>query len=591
MNCRQCGAPLAPDDLVCGTCGTIADTTPASQPTVASHPVAVPPTRPQPQSAKHFPLATILILVFACSFIGLIAMAGLGGAWAGMQDRQADEQARVEKYYQEGITNRSAGKLLLAKADFEYVLKLDPNYPGAREQLTQLQDLLTVKPTATFVAEVNVAAQLYQAGVEAYQQQEWLKTIQILTQLRAINAAYEQAAVAQMLYDAALTYGQALLQDNRLEEGLTYLEQAAYIKPLPADAEAAAQYARLYITARDYWNVNWQEAINNFGELYRIAPGYQDTFVRYVEAYIQYGDERTRAGDPCAAQPLFEEALKLRPTDALQAKADKAKQDCLTMPPSITGTNQTLAGLYAGRIAYPVYDENGGRILAASAGNQQIYTAAIGDQPEWQRNGGKLAHRVAGNGAYVIDSATTTVAPAGAEFPTFSPDGARVIYSLGGQLYMINADGSDEPIGLGTGSAPAWGPQGLLAYAGCDGGGCGIMIRNPDNGDAPRRLTGSPNDLPTSWSPDGFNISYYSNVAGNYDLFFVNTAGGVQQVTSNAGNNVGGGWGPDGAHVAFLSDRDGSWGLYLAKYDGTEATKIALAPQGDWTRQRVSWAP
>ena len=210
----------------------------------------------------------------------------------------------------------------------------------------------------------------------------------------------------------------------------------------------------------------------------------------------------------------------------------QARQACLTAPPSITGTNQTLAGLFLGRIAYPVFDANGARILAASAGDHKTVHGRCGDQPEWQRNGGKFAYRVSGSGANVIENGNdVAVAPAGAEFPTFSPDGSRVIYSLQGNLYMINADGNGSPIDLGAGSAPTWGPGGLLAYSGCDGGGCGIMIRNPDNADPPKRLTGSPNDIPTSWSPDGFNISYYSNVSGNYDLFFVNTAGGVQQVT------------------------------------------------------------
>jgi len=278
--------------------------------------------------------------------------------------------------------------------------------------------------------------------------------------------------------------------------------------------------------------------------------------------------------------------------EPLQTKADAAREACLTAAPSITGTNQTLAGLFAGRIAYPVFDADGARILAASAGDQKLYTAAVGDQPEWQRNGGKLAYRAGGSSANVSENGSSVaIAPAGAEFPTFSPDGSRVIYALQGKLYVVNADGSGSPIELGAGSAPTWGPGGLLAYSGCDGGGCGIMIRNPDNTDPPKRLTGSQNDIPTSWSPDGANISYYSNVGGNYDLFFVNTAGGVQQVTKNAGNNVGGAWGPDGSHVAFLSDRDGMWSLYIAKYDGTEATKIAIAPQGDWQRQRVSWVP
>jgi tetratricopeptide (TPR) repeat protein len=588
MNCRHCGARLTPDDLVCGNCGNIVDSAPPT-PTMASPSIA----RPAPVKARGLSATTLLILAFACGFLSIIIAAGLGGVYAGLQDRTADQQAQADKFYDEGVANRAAGKLQLAKADFEYVLKIDPAYPGATEQLQQIVDLLTVKPTPTASAiQVNVAEQLYQTGVEAYNQQKWQRAIEIFAQVRALDPTYQQDQIAQQTYQAALTYGQQLLQEDRLEEAIAYLDQAAYWQPLPAETEVEVTYARLYITARDYWNVNWEQAIQSFGELYQIGPGYRDTFARYVEAYVQYGNERTRAGDPCTAQTQYEAALKLRPDAELQAKADKSKQDCLTAPPSITGTNQTLAGLYTGRIAYPVFDENGSRILAASAGDQKLYTAALGDQPEWQRNGGKFAHRVGGSGANVIDNGSSfAVAPPGAEFPTFSPDGARVIYSLGGQLYLINADGSGSPIGLGAGSAPTWGPGGLLAYSGCDGGGCGILIRNPDSADPPQRLTGSPNDIPTSWSPDGFNISYYSNVSGNYDLFFVNTAGGVQQVTSNAGNNVGGGWGPDGAHVAFLSDRDGTWSLYIAKYDGTEATKIAIAPQGDWQRQRVSWVP
>jgi tetratricopeptide (TPR) repeat protein len=587
MNCRHCGARLAPDDLVCGNCGNIVDTTPAA-PTIASQPVP----RTSPARARRVSATTLLILACACGILGLITAAGFGGVYAGLQDRKTDEQAQADKFYQAGVANRTAGKLQLAKADFEYVLKINPNYPGAREQVAQIADLLTVKPTPTSAAQVNVTQQLFQAGADAFTQKNWQAAIEILSQVRALDPAYEKDRVAQMIYQAALTNGQQLLKEDRLEEAIAYLDQAAYLKALPADVAADLQYARLYVTARDYWNVNWEKAIESFGELYKIGPGYRDTFARYVEAYIQYGDERTRAGDPCAAQKQYEEALKLRPAADLQTKAEAARQACLTAPPSITGTNQTLAGLYTGRIAYPVFDANGARILAASAGDQKLYSAAVGDQPEWQRNGGKLAYRISGSSANIVENGgDVAVAPAGAEFPTFSPDGSRVIYSWQGKLYVMNANGSGSPIELGAGSAPAWGPGGLLAYSGCDGGGCGIMIRNPDTADPPKRLTGSPNDIPTSWSPDGFNISYYSTVSGSYDLFFVNTAGGVQQVTSNAGNNVGGAWGPDGAHIAFLSDRDGTWSLYIAKYDGTEATKIAIAPQGDWLRQRVSWVP
>jgi hypothetical protein len=282
--------------------------------------------------------------------------------------------------------------------------------------------------------------------------------------------------------------------------------------------------------------------------------------------------------------------VKLRPDPKVQSKMEQARQICLTATPvPISGTAQTIAGLYQGRLVYPIVDTSGARIDAANAGSP-VYTAAYGDQPEFQRNGSALAYRVPGAG---INVNNRSVAPAGAAWPTFSPDGSRLIYSLQGRLYMTNIDASSTPIDLGLGSAPTWGPNGLLAYSGCDASSvCGIMLRNPDKSDPPVRLTGSPNDIPSSWSPDGFNISYYSNVQGDYDLYFVNTSGGVQQVTKGPGNDIAGAWGPDGAHITFLSDRDGTWSLYLAKYDGTETTKLAIAPQGsDWVHQRVAWVP
>jgi hypothetical protein len=112
MNCRHCGARLAPDDLVCGTCGHAVDTAPLA-PTVASHPV------PRTSSAKtrRVSVTTLLILAFACGFLGLIAAAGVGGAYTGLQDRTADEQARADEFYQSWPIGRPAR--FSWKADFD----------------------------------------------------------------------------------------------------------------------------------------------------------------------------------------------------------------------------------------------------------------------------------------------------------------------------------------------------------------------------------------------------------------------------------------------------------------------------------------
>src|SRR5512139_2602810 len=104
MNCRHCGARLASDDLVCGSCGNIVDTAPPT-PTVASRPIP----RTPPPKARRASAATLVILAFACGFLGLIVTAGLGGVYAGLQDRKADEQTQANKFYQEGASNRAAG--------------------------------------------------------------------------------------------------------------------------------------------------------------------------------------------------------------------------------------------------------------------------------------------------------------------------------------------------------------------------------------------------------------------------------------------------------------------------------------------------
>lgn len=604
MNCRNCGARVEPNELVCGNCGTVVDVSPQIAPIAYT-------TQPRPASIKlrrRLSSTAIVILLFACGMITLIAASIAGGITTGLQDREIDRQVETDKYYHEGLTNFASGQLELAEADFQYVLKLNPNYPGASEQLLQVRTRLTVQPTPTVaVSSTKVIDQLFQTGQSSYQAKDWAKAIEVLTQVRSIDPKYQTDKVNTMLYQAALTYGLSLLKQDRLEEGVAYLDQAAYIQDLPGDAALQSQYAKLYLTASGYWGVDWQKAIDRFTELYQIGPGYQDTFTRLVEAHLNYGNQLSQTLDYCGAQQHFQAAIQLQPDPKLQPVIEDLNQKCLTVTPSISGTLipgqpgstpgaiASLSGLFAGRLAYPTNDA-GSRVLAASAGNPSIYVAAIGDQPELQRNGSDMVFRVSGVGVNIVNLASgsvTTIAPAGASRPTFSPDGKRVIYSLQGHLYLIDAQGSDTPLDLGAGSQPVWGPTGLLAYSGCDAGGaCGIMLRNPDNTSAPIRVTGSPQDIPTSWSPDGHNISYFSNVTGDYQLFFVNTSGGVQQVTNSKGNNVAGAWGPDGAHIAFLSDRDGVWGVYIARFDGKEAQKIIDAPQSsDLASARLTWMP
>jgi TolB protein len=109
-------------------------------------------------------------------------------------------------------------------------------------------------------------------------------------------------------------------------------------------------------------------------------------------------------------------------------------------------------------------------------------------------------------------------------------------------------------------------------------------------------LTANPNDTPVGWSPDGGNIAYMSDHGGDWDVFLVNTSGGVVLLTIDDEVPASDGlpaWSPDGSAVAFVSNRGGTWGLYLMAPDGSNVRKMLdIGPQHpNWLLERISWAP
>ena len=606
QQCPGCGALIGAELKLCPQCGTLIEEAAKTQPIGL-------------RLSKRFRVSTaaLVVILFACAMLTMLAASGFAGYYQGTRDREERTLETAALHFSRGQQNMQAKKYELATAELEYVLQIAPDYPRAAELLAETRRRMAIVPTPTPQATVvSPIHDIFQQGQAAFQAKDWSKAAELLGQVRAIDPTFQKAAVEDMLFTSRYNNGQKLLSSNLLEEGILNLDLAAELRPLDQNGATQRELASMYLTASGYWGANWQKAIERFTELYAIAPNYLDTGKRLIEAYVNYGEQYTRQGDYCPAERIFSDTLKYGANQVVQARLTEAHQGCISATPTpisgtvvIGGTPMPLAGLPSGRLAYPVFNDKGRYdvyLLTSAGGGSQRFDKYIngGDQPALQPNGPSIAYRSPNVGInvynYAADADKTVSHDQTAAWPTWSPDGKRIAYSGkdssdNWRTYIVSLDAPDQPRVTAAGWGPVWSTRGALAYTGCGAGGvCGIFVTQPDQGGvAPVKLTADRNDIGLSWSPDGSKIAYMSNHGGNWDIYVVTTAGAVKQLTTDSSADGLPAWSPSGEDIAFVSNRGGTWGLFVMKADGSDQRKIL--DLGDkmpnWQDQRMSWLP
>jgi len=149
-------------------------------------------------------------------------------------------------------------------------------------------------------------------------------------------------------------------------------------------------------------------------------------------------------------------------------------------------------------------------------------------------------------------------------FPSWSPDGKRIVYKRGRQLVILSlADGKVTPLTSEEHwyNFPQWSPKGdVIMFTSDRDGDFELYTIRPDGTDI-RRLTGVPgNDAHSVWSPDGEWIVFssarmgfkdemalYEGVPQPYGEMFVMRADGsdVRQLTDNKWEDASPGWRPE----------------------------------------------
>ena len=142
--------------------------------------------------------------------------------------------------------------------------------------------------------------------------------------------------------------------------------------------------------------------------------------------------------------------------------------------------------------------------------------------------------------------------------------GKRASDDLGDQLTKTDQ---------GANRKPAWSPDGRqIAFSSNRAGNYEIFVMNEDGSGSPRRLT---EGVQPAWSPDGEKIAFSSNRAGNYEIFVMNEDGSDSESPRRLTEGVQPAWSPDGEKIAFSSNRRAGnyeiYVIYVMNEDGSDS--------------------
>jgi tetratricopeptide (TPR) repeat protein len=349
---------------------------PASAAEPAALPAMLPPAPPEDgpadtQPRRKKPRRFVWVLGGFLLMLLLAAAGGLLGYRSAIQARikaQQDQIAMVATtQYQLGVNELDAGNYTMARKRFEYVISLDPSFPGAAEKLTDVMLKMAMVTTPTPVVEAGPAPTatpdlrgaeaIFNQAVQVYRGQDWNATIATLDRLRDEDITYRTLEVDGMYYIALRYRGiQKIVQEGNLEGGMYDLSQAERYGPVDSQADQYRTWARYYLTGSSFWDVDWPKAIDYFYQVYAALPNLRDgsgwtAMERYRKASIAYGDQLVAAGEYCMARDQYRNALSLGADEILAPTATAVQLIC--EPPTPTPAPATPTPTLAAPTTYP----------------------------------------------------------------------------------------------------------------------------------------------------------------------------------------------------------------------------------------------
>jgi len=308
---------------------------PAQEPEESTQEIKSKPKRKLAGRIGRF-LLNILI------FLLIIGLGVFGGYQSGIGIRQRAQEELVTQQlsdqFSRALVDIQFGNYNAAKTRLEYIIGVNPSFPGAMEKLTEVMVLSTV-PTATpvvsptpelIVDDTNYDGLLVQAK-QLVAAGQWQNAMVVLDTMRRKDANFHTVEVDGMYYFALRNLGVDFIQAGNLEGGIYELTLAERFAPLDNVAHILRDNARWYITAASFWELDWKLASEYFAQLNGsgLWDGTMTATERYRIAAMQYGDQLYADEQFCEAYEQYQAAQTAGQLDAdVAGRANQAYLAC-----------------------------------------------------------------------------------------------------------------------------------------------------------------------------------------------------------------------------------------------------------------------
>jgi tetratricopeptide (TPR) repeat protein len=276
----------------------------------------------------------------------IAALSAFGGYNSGVKLRQEAELTEVARIAQEqftlGLQEMQQGQYYRARQRFEYVIQLDPNYPGVTEKLadvllelnTTATPTLVPTPTLTPTPDLRGEQELYDQGKQYLASGDWDSAIDALLSLRKRSPGFQTVEVDGMIFIALRNRGKdKITKDADLEGGIYDLTLAERFGPLDSEAQAFLTWTTMYITGASFWDIDWEQAVYYFEQVAPQMPsltdgsGYSAT-ERLRIALYEHGNALARDGKACKAMAQYTRSLEIGYNAQVEAALNAAAKAC-----------------------------------------------------------------------------------------------------------------------------------------------------------------------------------------------------------------------------------------------------------------------